>query len=74
MRFLHKGKASSHKESTGRAKDMTKGNPTGLIFSFALPLILGNQKGIDGTTCSAAIILTTILCVFTIPVLMAVAG
>lgn len=42
MRFLHKGKASSHKESTGRAKDMTKGNPTGLIFSFALPLILGN--------------------------------
>ncbi len=39
-----------------------------------MPLILGNQKGIDGTTCSAAIILTTILCVFTIPVLMAVAG
>lgn len=39
-----------------------------------MPLILGNQKGIDGTTCSAAIILTTILCVFTIPVLMALVG
>lgn len=36
-----------------------------------MPLILGNQKGIDGSTCSAAIILTTILCVFTIPVLLA---
>lgn len=39
-----------------------------------MPLILGTQKGIDGSTCSAAIILTTILCVLTIPVLMAVAG
>ncbi len=39
-----------------------------------MPLILGTQKGIDGSTCSAAIILTTILCVFTIPVLLAVAG
>ncbi len=39
-----------------------------------LPLILGTQKGIDGTTCSAAIILTTILCVVTVPVLLAVAG
>lgn len=37
-----------------------------------MPLILGMQKGMDGTTCSAAIILTTVLCVFTIPVLMAV--
>lgn len=37
-----------------------------------MPLILGNQKGIDGTTCSAAIILTTILCVFTVPVLLAI--
>ena len=36
-----------------------------------MPLILGNQKGID---CSAAIILTTILCVFTIPVLLALVG
>lgn len=39
-----------------------------------MPLILGNQKGIDGSTCSAAIILTTILCVFTVPVLLAVVG
>lgn len=39
-----------------------------------MPLILGTQKGIDGTTCSAAIILTTILCVLTIPALLAVAG
>lgn len=39
-----------------------------------MPLILGNQRGIDGTTCSAAIILTTILCVFTIPILLTVAG
>ncbi len=39
-----------------------------------MPLILGNQKGIDGSTCSAAIILTTVLCVFTVPVLLAVAG
>lgn len=39
-----------------------------------MPLILGNQRGIDGSTCSAAIILTTVLCVFTIPVLMAVIG
>ncbi len=39
-----------------------------------MPLILGNQKGIDGSTCSAAIILTTILCVITIPVLLAIAG
>ncbi len=39
-----------------------------------MPLILGNQKGIDGSTCSAAIILTTILCVFTIPILLALVG
>ena len=39
-----------------------------------MPLILGTQKGIDGSTCSAAIILTTLLCVLTIPVLLAVAG
>ena len=36
-----------------------------------MPLMLGNQKGIDGRTCSAAIILTTVLCVLTIPVLLA---
>lgn len=38
-----------------------------------MPLILGTQKGIDGSTCSAAIILTTVLCVLTIPILLAVA-
>lgn len=37
-----------------------------------MPLILGLQKGMDGTTCSAAIILSTVLCVFTIPILMTV--
>lgn len=36
------------------------------------PLLLGVQKGMDGTTCSAAIILTTILCVITVPVLLVV--
>lgn len=39
-----------------------------------MPLILGAQKGIDGATCGAAIILTTVLCVFTIPILLAVIG
>lgn len=39
-----------------------------------MPLILGNQKGIDGSTCSAAIILTTLLCVFTIPILLTIAA
>lgn len=37
-----------------------------------MPLILGTQKGLDCTECSAAIILTTLLCVFTIPILVAV--
>lgn len=37
-----------------------------------MPLILATQKGIDSSTCSAAIILTTILCVFTVPVLLAI--
>lgn len=37
-----------------------------------MPLILGNERGIDGSTCSAAIILSTVLCVFTVPVLVAV--
>ncbi len=36
-----------------------------------LPLILATEKGMDGTACSAAIILTTVLCVLTVPVLMA---
>ena len=39
-----------------------------------MPLMLGNQKGIDGSTCSAAIILTTLLCVLTIPVLLTLKG
>lgn len=39
-----------------------------------MPLILGNERGIDGTTCSAAIILSTVLCVFTVPILVTVAG
>lgn len=39
-----------------------------------MPLILGNQKGLDVTACSAAIILSTVLCVLTVPVLMLFAG
>ena len=35
-----------------------------------IPVMLGMGKGIDVSTGSAAIILTTILCVFTIPILM----
>lgn len=35
-----------------------------------MPLILGNQKGMDVTSCSAAIILTTVLCVLTVPLLL----
>ena len=35
-----------------------------------IPLMLGMQKGIDVSAGSAAIILTTVLCVFTIPILM----
>lgn len=38
-----------------------------------MPLMLGTQKGIDCTVCSAGIILSTLLCVVTIPVLMALA-
>lgn len=37
-----------------------------------MPLMLGTQKGIDCTNCSAAIILSTLLCVVTIPLLLAV--
>jgi hypothetical protein len=36
-----------------------------------MPLILGTQKGIDCTTCSAGIIMTTLLCVVTVPILLA---
>lgn len=39
-----------------------------------MPLILGNQRGLDVTACSAAIILSTVLCVLTVPVLMLFAG
>lgn len=35
-----------------------------------MPLMLGTQKGIDCTTCTAAILMTTILCVFTVPLLL----
>ena len=36
-----------------------------------MPLMLGNQRGIDGSTCSAAIILSTVLCVFSVPIIVA---
>ena len=39
-----------------------------------LPLILGSQKGLDVTSCSASIILTTVLCVLSVPVLLMFAG
>ncbi len=39
-----------------------------------MPLLLGTQKGMDGTACSAAIILTTVFCVVTVPILLAAAG
>lgn len=39
-----------------------------------MPLILANQKEMDGKACGAAIILSTLLCVITIPVLLTVAG
>ena len=37
-------------------------------------VMMGMRKGIDGTNGSAAIILTTVLCVFTIPILMFAVG
>lgn len=36
-----------------------------------MPLILGTKKGMDCTACSAAIILTTVLCVLSIPLMLA---
>lgn len=39
-----------------------------------MPLMLCNQRGIDGTACSAAVIMTTIFCVFTVPILIVAAG
>lgn len=35
-----------------------------------MPLILGSQRDLDVTVCSAAIILSTVLCVFTVPILI----
>lgn len=45
------------------------------MIMFGMPvgnmiLMLGNERGMDGTTCSAAIILSTVLCVFTVPMLL----
>lgn len=37
-----------------------------------LPMIYAAEKGIDCTVCGALIIMTTVLCVFTIPLLLAV--
>lgn len=39
-----------------------------------MPLILGNQRGLDVSSCSAAIILSTVLCVLTVPLLLMFAG
>nr|MCR5106585.1 MATE family efflux transporter [Lachnospiraceae bacterium] len=36
---MHEGERRLKKETT---KDMTNGNPTGLIVGFAIPLLLGN--------------------------------
>lgn len=36
-----------------------------------LPLILANERGIDASVCSSMIILSTLLCVISIPVLLA---
>lgn len=37
-----------------------------------MPLMLGTQKGLDCSTCTAAILVTTVLCVVTIPILLLV--
>lgn len=37
-----------------------------------MPLMLGTQKGLDCSICTAAILVTTVLCVVTIPVLLLV--
>ena len=47
MRFLRRclrmeKHIADRREKGSTIKDMTKGNPTKLILSFALPLILGN--------------------------------
>lgn len=38
----------------------------------SMPLMLINQKGMDSQVCTASILMTTILCVLTVPVLMAI--
>lgn len=45
------------------------------MIMFSMPvgnmnMILGTERGIDGRTCSAAIILSTVLCVLTVPILV----
>lgn len=37
-----------------------------------MPLMLGTQKGIDCSACTAAILVSTVLCVVTVPLLLAV--
>lgn len=37
----------------------------------SMPLMLIVQKGLDGKTCTAAVLLSTILCVVTVPILLA---
>lgn len=49
------------------------------MVMFGMPvgnmiLMLGNERGMDGTTCGAAIILSTVLCVFTVPVILLAVG
>lgn len=39
-----------------------------------MPLAMGTQRGLDCRTCTAAIVVTTLLSIVTIPVLLAVAG
>lgn len=39
-----------------------------------MPLILGTERGIDCSTCSAGIVMTTLLCVMTVPLLMTILG
>ncbi len=36
----------------------------------SMPLMLITERGLDGRTCTAAVIMSTILCVFTVPILM----
>lgn len=38
----------------------------------SMPLMLINERGMDGKNCTAAVLLTTILCVVTVPVLVSI--